>query len=195
MKLIVGLGNPGKRYEKTRHNVGYVVIDKLAQVFGINNYELSKKARAEYVWVKLNGSKVELVKPQTMMNESGFSVSYILRKHRELKISDIYVIHDDLDIKLGEYKIQKSKGPHDHKGLNSIYDKIGTKNFWHIRIGVENRKRRPGDNNQERVGESSFNEAMEGKDYVLQSFTDVELDILDKVIENIVKELTRDVLN
>ena len=95
MKLIVGLGNPGKRYEKARHNVGFVVIDKLVKEFCFNYYELSKKARAEYVWVKLNGGKVELVKPQTMMNESGFSVSYILRKHRDLKISNIYVVHDD----------------------------------------------------------------------------------------------------
>ena len=101
MKLIIGLGNPGGKYRKHRHNVGFMVVDALAEKLGVGEYELSKKGKAQYAWVNDGKEKIELIKPQTFMNDSGFSIVYAKKKHKDLKISDIYIIHDDLDLPLG----------------------------------------------------------------------------------------------
>jgi len=127
MKLVVGLGNPGEKYKNTRHNVGFLMVDKL---FGEVEWGVSKSTKTLRSWVEFKGEKVELVKPQRFMNKSGVAVKIIKKKHPKLKNEDIYVIHDDLDIKLGEYKIDKGKGPKVHNGLASIYEQIGTKEFW-----------------------------------------------------------------
>jgi PTH1 family peptidyl-tRNA hydrolase len=173
MKLIVGIGNPGKKYEKTRHNVGFVVVEELVRELRITNHMMqndwkeSKKGKLMYWWFEVGGEKVELIKPVTFMNRSGEVMAYVKKKHPELDLDDLYVIHDDLDIALGEYKIQKGKGPKDHKGLNSIYEKLGSKDFWHVRVGVENRT----ENKEQRT---------KGEDYVLQNFTNDE----EKIIES-----------
>lgn len=189
MKLVVGLGNPGKRYAKTRHNVGFMVLDKLNVV---GQWSESKKGRLLYHWTQKDGEKVEFIKPLTFMNESGYSVSYVKRKHRDLDLNDLYVVHDDLDVKLGEYKIQKGKGPKEHLGLLSVYEKLGTKDFWHVRIGVDSRPQ-TSDNRLQAAenisGNPSFAKAIEGRDYVLQKFTDDEMKIVDQVTTEIVKDL------
>ncbi len=136
MKLVVGLGNPGKRYKNTRHNIGFMVVNSIA---GEINWVESKKGKLHYFWKSDN---LEYIKPQAYMNKSGESVLAVTKKHQNLKKENIFVIHDDLDIKLGEYKIQFGKGPKDHNGLVSIYEKLGTKKFWHVRVGIENRKTR-----------------------------------------------------
>ena len=159
MKLIVGLGNPGKKYKNTRHNVGFMVIDSIA---GEKKWTESKKGKLLYCWPT---DELELIKPQTFMNESGKSVVAVTKKHQNMVTDDIFVIHDDLDISLGEYKIQKGKGPKDHNGLNSIYESIGTKEFWHVRIGVENR---------------SEGDKITGEEYVLREFGDEEMEIVKK---------------
>jgi PTH1 family peptidyl-tRNA hydrolase len=171
MKLIVGLGNPGTKFERTRHNVGFMVVDELALRMEITSWSLSKKAKAVNAWTNVREEKVELLKPQTYMNESGLSVSYAINKHKELKIDDLYVVYDDLDITLGEYKLQKGKGPREHKGLLSIYDRLGTKDFWHVRVGVDNR---------------SSDLRISGDEYVLQRFTDSEM----KIVNNVLKEVS-----
>jgi len=107
------------------------------------------------------------------MNDSGSFVSSQLKK-TDIDFSKLYIIHDDLDIKLGEYKIQFGKGPKDHNGLNDIYNKLGTKDFWHIRIGVDNR------DTMNRIS---------GEEYILQDFTDQEKIILEKVTKEICKKL------
>src|SRR6187431_1384554 len=102
MKLIVGLGNPGKDYEKTRHNVGFMVVDEL-----LNNSKTKKL------------KDLKILKSTNFMNDSGLFVKKILDSNN-LDTGNIYVVHDDLDIKLGEYKIQFGRGPKDHNGILSI---------------------------------------------------------------------------
>src|SRR5688572_28790421 len=162
MKLFIGLGNPGRDYEKTRHNVGYMVIDKLSQI-------LNSKSK------NLNKSQIQIFKSGSFMNDSGDFVSQKLKAYG-IKPEALYVIHDDLDIPLGSYKIQFGKGPKDHNGILSIEEKLETKNFWRVRVGVENRAQR---------SEPS------GKKYVLQNFTDDEILVLGKVTEEICEKLKK----
>ena len=145
MKLIIGLGNPGKLYTRTRHNVGFMVLDQLQkelQKNNISNWELSKKFNAEICGYTINDEKVLLAKPMTFMNESGQAVQLIARYYKVLP-EDMIVVHDDKDIKLGEIKIQKDRGHGGHNGIRSIIKHIGSQNFSRIRIGVasENEKK------------------------------------------------------
>lgn len=155
MYLIVGLGNIGEEYEKTRHNAGFMFVDKLA---------------GEEQFLK----NFTLVKPQTMMNDSGRAVRKIMDFYK-LGIDDVVVVHDDLDIAFGEYKIQKDKGPKVHNGVLSVEQCLGRTDFWRVRIGIDNRQ--PGVN----YGT--------GADYVLSNFSKVEVKELNVLFEEIVKEL------
>jgi PTH1 family peptidyl-tRNA hydrolase len=132
MKLIIGLGNPGKKYEKTRHNVGFMVLDELA---GGEKWGESKKVKAQYIKMRMGDENVELLKPQTFMNESGRAVAYAANKNG-VSPADILVIHDDVDIPLGEIKIQEGRGAAGHNGVKSIIQHLGTKDFTRIRVGV-----------------------------------------------------------
>ncbi|OGH71692.1 MAG: aminoacyl-tRNA hydrolase [Candidatus Magasanikbacteria bacterium RIFCSPLOWO2_01_FULL_43_20b] len=138
MKLIVGLGNPGKIYAKTRHNAGFMVLDKLREEFkenNISNWELSKKFNAEVCGCTISGNKIVLTKPMTFMNDSGQAVQLIAHFYK-LTPADLIVIHDDKDIKLGEIKIQTNRSSAGHNGAQSIIDHIGTQNFTRVRVGV-----------------------------------------------------------
>ncbi len=180
MKLVVGLGNSGEKYKFTRHNVGFMVIDALVSKFSIfhvpfPNWEKSKNAKADYLSFKIDNEIIELIKPQAFMNDSGKSVSYAVRKHK-ISNDNIYVVHDDLDIKLGEYKIVKGKGPREHNGLLDIYEKLGTKDFWHVRVGVDNREK---DNR------------ISGENYVLMSFLEEEMMVMEGVINEVLESLIK----
>lgn len=179
MRLIVGLGNPGDRYKDTRHNAGFVVVDKLAQELEIRNWESSKK----HLSLITSQESLLLAKPQTFMNRSGDAVASLVNFYK-ISTDTMYVIHDDLDIKLGEYKIVKGKGPREHNGLLDVYEKLGTKDFWHVRIGVDNRSSLPITNHT-----SPITPHLKGEDYVLQNFTKEELIVIDKVIELVINEL------
>lgn len=170
MKLIVGLGNPGEKYQYTRHNVGFLTVGKLAEKYNAE-WKSDKKFKAETA--KIN-SDIILVKPQTFMNSSGSSVAKV-KNYFNVKETDLWVIHDDLDIKLGQYKIQLGVGPKIHNGLNSIYEKLSSQNFWHIRVGIDNR---PADNR------------ISGETYVLQEFDNKEKETIQQVISGIVGELS-----
>ena len=145
MYLIVGLGNPGKTYEKTRHNVGFIILnslqEKLAE-YGISKWELSKKFNAEICGVTINNQKIVLAKPMTFMNDSGMAVQ-LLSHFYKLTPQDLIVIHDDKDLPLGEIKIQTDRGDAGHNGIKSIIEHLGTKNFQRVRVGIasENPKR------------------------------------------------------
>lgn len=136
MKLIVGLGNPGEKYQNSRHNLGFMAVDHLAAG---KSWSQSKTGLLNYTWVRWEENKIELIKPQTFMNRSGQAVAYVTKKHSELQPVDIYVIHDDLDLELGYYKLQLGTGPRQHNGLLSIYEALKTDQFWHLRLGIDGR--------------------------------------------------------
>lgn len=152
MKVIAGLGNPGIKYVNNRHNVGHIVIDALQSL----------------------KTKDKTIKSDKYMNDSGLFVKKLKDKYPKMQLNDLYVIHDDLDIPLGSFKIQFGKGPKVHNGLNDIYEKIGTSDFWHVRVGVDNR--------------DPENRAS-GYDYVLEDFTEDEKLILNGVIKQICNQL------
>jgi len=138
MKLIVGLGNPGKKYERTRHNVGFMVLDTLHEElvrYGINDWELSKKFNAQICGCTINGQKIVLAKPMTFMNHSGEAVQLIMHYYK-MAPEDLLVVHDDKDIVLGKIKIQEDKNDAGHNGIKSIIEHIGTKSFTRVRIGI-----------------------------------------------------------
>jgi PTH1 family peptidyl-tRNA hydrolase len=200
MKLVVGLGNPGKKYKDNRHNVGFVVVDRLVKELRVGGYGLqqewkkSTKGKLQYIWFDVKGKRLELIKPQIFMNDSGFSVAYAYKNHPELKDDNVYIIHDDLDINLGDYKIQK-KGPREHKGFLSVYKSLGTKDFWHVRIGIENRDKMSKVPARRRYassvadGKGQMSKVPPGEEYVLQDFTPEETVVIKEVIDKIIKEL------
>lgn len=142
MKLIVGLGNPGKEYEKTRHNVGFNAIDTLAKDWG--EYNTAKRSNKLYEageYELVNGSAREmvvLVKPLTFMNRSGEVVRQLVKKYEgKLNIaSDLIVINDELDVLSGQVKIDHGSSSAGHNGVQNIIDQLGTKDFTRIRIGI-----------------------------------------------------------
>ena len=156
--------------------MGVDVVDGLRSTdYGFSDWHSEKQLKA--VVSSLKAKSVLLAKPQTFMNNSGVAVSSLVNFYK-ITPGNLYVIHDDLDIKLGEYKIQFGKGPKDHGGLNSIYEKLGRRDFWHVRIGIENRIK----NNELQI---------KGEDYVLQDFTNEE----KRHIENINGQILRELLN
>jgi peptidyl-tRNA hydrolase, PTH1 family len=153
MKLIIGLGNPEEKYTNNRHNVGYLFIDEL------------KKEK--------NLKGIIALKTNTFMNSSGEAVKREVGK-RKASMDDLYIVHDDLDIPLGSFKIQKGVGPRLHNGLSSIESLLGSSDFNRIRIGVDNRK----------AGERT-----PGEEYVLQDFSPDERLTIDSTIKLVIQKL------
>lgn len=173
MKFLFGLGNPGEKYCQSRHNVGFMVIEELAQKLAAGSFTVKDKFASQ---VAKKGETL-LVKPQTYMNQSGQAVRAILDFYQievSSSLTNLYVIHDDLDIELGKYKLQFGKGPKVHHGLQSIYQHLKTDQFWHLRVGIDGR-----------VGDRS----MPGEAYVLQNFSPAEKDQLSQTVSQIALEL------
>jgi len=139
MEIIVGLGNLGKKFEKTRHNLGFRVIDELARKNKFPDFKLGKKLLAKISQEEINEKEIILAKPQTFMNLSGKAVKLITRRYN-LDPKNLIVIHDDLDLPLGKIKIVKNRGSAGHKGVQSIIDELKTKDFIRIRVGIKNQK-------------------------------------------------------
>lgn len=182
MKCVVGLGNPGEKYKHNRHNAGFMVVDRLLSQI-INN-QIPNNKQTQNTKFQINNKflagiiqidEIMLVKPTTFMNESGKSVAAITRFYK-VKNEDLYIIHDDLDISLGNFKIQHGKGPQIHNGLKSIEEQLGTDKFWNVRIGVENREVRG-------------NKGIPGVEYSLQNFSPNEAEIIGKVIDQAANDL------
>jgi PTH1 family peptidyl-tRNA hydrolase len=131
---VVGLGNPGPRYETTRHNIGFLVADILADRIGAG-FKVHKKSGAEVTTGRLGGRPVVLAKPRTYMNESGRHVG-LLAKFYSVEPADVIVIHDELDIDFGRIRLKFGGGEGGHNGLRSIASALGTKDFQRVRIGV-----------------------------------------------------------
>lgn len=182
MKLVVGLGNPGKRYIATRHNVGFEVINKLGRELSAPEFGEESKLKSLLAKTTVAGLEVILAKPQTYMNFSGEAVTAIANYYK-IQPKDIIVIHDDLDIVLGEYKFQLGKGPKQHNGIASIEEKLGTKDFWRLRMGVENR---------ETFGRSHLGKLRtSGEEYVLQTFPSDELVTVHRTAQQVVTDLVK----
>ncbi|HUO36944.1 MAG TPA: aminoacyl-tRNA hydrolase [Mycobacterium sp.] len=132
--LVVGLGNPGPIYAKTRHNVGFVVADLLAGRAG-STYKLHKRSGADMASAKLAGRPVILAKPRSYMNESGRQVAALARFY-SVPPADIVVIHDDLDIDFGKIRLKLGGGEGGHNGLRSVASALASKDFYRVRIGI-----------------------------------------------------------
>ncbi|GAA0467219.1 aminoacyl-tRNA hydrolase [Alkalibacillus silvisoli] len=133
MKCIVGLGNPGLRYKKTRHNIGFQVIDHMAS---LNGWKFKKdKFSAHYIQENWNGEKVLLLKPQTYMNRSGQSVLAAV-DYFNIDLDQVLVIYDDLDLPTGKIRLRQKGGHGGHNGIRDIIDQLGTKDFNRIRFGI-----------------------------------------------------------
>lgn len=132
--LVVGLGNPGPQYAKTRHNVGFMVADVLAARIGAP-FKVHKKSGADIVTGQLGGRPVVLAKPRTYMNESGRHVGP-LAKYYSVPAGHVIVLHDELDIDFGRIRLKIGGGEGGHNGLRSIANALGTKDFQRVRIGI-----------------------------------------------------------
>lgn len=133
MKMIVGLGNPGKEYEKTRHNAGFWVVDSLADKFGVTNWK--DQYNASVGEFRLGGEKILLVKPQTYMNLSGEAVQPLIHFYK-LDLDDLLVIYDDLDLPTGTVRIRKNGSSGGQKGMTSIIQRLNQDDFPRIRMGI-----------------------------------------------------------
>lgn len=160
--LIAGLGNPGREYSKNRHNVGFMVLDQLAQEL---NIEFSKLRMNAFIGdVRRDRKRIFLVKPQTFMNASGQAVQAILRYFR-IPLENLLVVYDDVDLPFETLRVRTGGGAGGQKGVRSIIKSLGTQDFPRLRVGIN---RPPG--------------RMEVSDYVLQDFSKQEEEILDFVL-------------
>ncbi len=177
MKLIVGLGNPGKEYERTRHNAGFVVVDALsAEEHGVWSRE--HKLAAEVSRVLVQQKRALLLKPTTFMNNSGRAVRDALAFYK-LTPAELLVIHDEKDIPLGTYRIQSNRGPAGHNGVRSIIEELGTQDFMRIRVGVA--PERPED-------------IKDTAGFVLGKFTPEEERLLHSTVGHVLAEVARFIL-
>ena len=133
MKLIIGLGNPGKEYENTRHNTGFMVLDRLSEKLNIEMTQ--NKFKGLYGKSKYKGEDVILLKPQTFMNLSGESVREIVDFYN-IEPEKVIVIYDDIDTEKGKIRIRKKGGPGSHKGMISVINELKTEDFPRIRVGI-----------------------------------------------------------
>jgi PTH1 family peptidyl-tRNA hydrolase len=134
MKLVIGLGNPGDKYQNTWHNLGWLALDKIRQDNDFPAFKNNKKLRAEISEKKIGCDKIILAKPQTFMNNSG-EAAVALVKYYKIKTEDIIIIHDDVDLPLGKIRIAIASASGGHNGVQSIIDHLNTKDFIRIKIG------------------------------------------------------------
>ncbi|MBN2460995.1 MAG: aminoacyl-tRNA hydrolase [Candidatus Cloacimonetes bacterium] len=155
MKLLAGLGNPGKEYEKNRHNIGFMAVDDLCNYYGLKQ---KKKLHYFYAWQRDN----LLVKPRTYMNNSGKVLAPLIRKN---KFDDVMVVSDDINLEIGEIRLRQEGGIGGHNGLGSIVRELGSDQFKRLRIGVGNPREQ------------------DLRDYVLSDFTAAEENVLREILE------------
>ena len=132
MKMFVGLGNPGAKYQHNRHNVGFMIIDKLANDYGFDSWK--SKSGAQIATGRIGMTKILAVKPQSFMNKSGLPVSELARFYK-IENQDIYVFHDEIDLGEGRLRVKQGGGHGGHNGLRDIDRHMG-KDYWRVRIGV-----------------------------------------------------------
>ena len=189
MKLIVGIGNPGKTYEKTRHNVGFMAIDELAKNPVFSNIEKSlefrneKKFCADIAEVNIKGEKIILAKPQTYVNRSGEAVKKIASFYK-IKPIDTLIVADDLELPLGKIRIRLSGSSGGHKGIESVIDGFDTTDFIRIRIGIGPSKTVSA---KKEFKHFPHTPVLDAKEYVLEKFSKREMPIVENATRAISK--------
>lgn len=169
MRIIVGLGNPGEKYSRTRHNFGFMVIDRFAQQIGSECNQ--KKFQSLFCKVTKGQEEIILLKPQTFMNLSGIAVKEVVDMY-QCQLQNLMVIYDDLDLPLGKIRIKREGGYGGHRGIESLGTYLGSADFSRLRVGIG----RPAAGNP--------------RDYVLSAFSKEEEPIVTKVIEKASQALT-----
>jgi PTH1 family peptidyl-tRNA hydrolase len=167
MKLFFGLGNPGKTYQNNRHNLGQMVIHKITN--------LTNKPKLSSQLAELNGNIFAI--SNDYMNNSGFSIAKVASFYK-ISPENIYLIHDDLDLSVGEYRFQFDRGPAGHNGIKSTIEQLGTQAFNRIRIGIDHPRH-------------STTPQMAVEDYVLLPFTTAEKVIIEETIDKIIPEIEK----
>lgn len=167
-KLIVGLGNPEIKYAQSRHNTGWMILDYLIEK---GNFNIGEKIQSKncQLWI---GKKVLFLKPVIHMNNSGIAVREAARYYK-IKNEDIWVINDDIDLKLGTIRIRKGSSSAGHRGVQSVIRELGTQDFCRFRVGVDNREKIKGSFDTDR--------------YVMADFTEKEMDQIKQIAEKIAK--------
>ena len=173
--LIVGLGNPGREYKDNRHNVGFMLVDRLSVRLDARMSRV--QARALVGSVNYEGNKIILAKPQTYMNLSGQSIQGLARFYK-LPLENVIVAHDDLDLPFGTIRIRPGGGPGGQRGVASAIERLGTKDFRRLRIGIG---RPPG--------------RMDPAAYVLQDFSKADLSLLSEVLDHAADAALEFILN
>lgn len=178
--LIVGLGNPGPKYTKTRHNAGFMLVDYFRENetdLNFSEWEFNKKLNSESCSGKFEGKKIIILKPQTFMNLSGEAVAAAMKYYkipiRGETSNNLIVVHDEIDLPLGTFRVSQNASSAGHQGVQNIIDQLGTKDFSRLRIGVDDRKEKK----------------IATEKYVLGKFTKDEFKLLLKIIEELSKEL------
>ncbi len=164
MKLIVGLGNPGKEYENTRHNIGFKIIDYIIQKLKIDNKKI--KFNAIYFEYKINNEKYIFLKPLTYMNLSGDAINAFI-SYFDIDINNILIIHDDKDLEFADIRIKLNGSSAGHNGLEDIFKKLKTNKISRIRIGI------------------GYNKNYLIKDWVLSNFSKIELNNFNLIYKKI----------
>jgi peptidyl-tRNA hydrolase, PTH1 family len=162
--LLIGLGNPGREYRETRHNLGFMLIDRL--IVRLNGRGMKMQSKAIVTTATYQERKLILAKPQTYMNLSGQSVQGLAHFYK-VPLTNLMVLSDDLDIPFGTIRIRAAGGPGGQRGMSSVIEKLGTKEFPRLRIGIG---RPPG--------------RMDPSDYVLQNFSRTEMQTLSEVLDH-----------
>ena len=170
MKLIVGLGNPGKEYDNTRHNIGFMCVDNF-----VDNFAVFTKFQGNVSEVIHNNEKIIFLKPVTYMNESGISVRKVM-DYYNISVEDILIIHDDMDLDIGRLKIKVNSSSGGHNGIKSIINHLKTESFARVKIGI------------------SHNRSVDTRNYVLGKFSKSEMETLKPVI-NKTKEIIECFIN
>lgn len=165
MKVIIGLGNPGKKYEQTRHNAGFLALDFYMK--GLETISCHSKFKSEICELHKGSTKIFFIKPQTFMNASGEAVKELVNFYNLNIENDLFVLQDEIDLPFGTIRLSKNSSAAGHNGVKDIIEKLGTQNFSRIRIGVESR---PEDSQ------------IETENFVLQNFSAEELKIFTKEV-------------
>jgi PTH1 family peptidyl-tRNA hydrolase len=174
MKVIVGLGNPGPQYAETRHNIGFLLVDLLAE-----EYKLQFRAKFQGLWTEGNveGERIFLLKPQTFMNLSGRSVRELTNFYK-IPGEDLLIVHDDMDLSLGKIRLRDQGSAGGHNGIKSILAELGTEKFWRLKLGVGHPR-----NSKFDIRDSNHEPRTTIIDHVLSPFAEDETTQLDEVLE------------